>query len=340
MSGKLTVNGWDGGELERVACCPACGVVSAEYRHRLLRDLLEDVSGEWDLRACAGCGSLFLDPRPTLHAINKAYASYYTHHSGTDAYVRDNGKSLLWKLSNGYMNRRYGAQRVPALNVGRWVLPLAFPLRQQLDFFYRHLPRKPGSLLDVGCGNGVFLLRAREAGWDVAGIEPDPAAVVAARAGGLDVWNGTLDDHPQGNAYDVVTASHVLEHVHDPRLFLRQVSARLRTGGTIWLATPNVRSLGHRWYGRSWRGLEPPRHLTIFSARALRSLLEGAGFSTIRFHRRGRGSHYILDGSLELARRGGVDAYRLAPWLVDVAASVVATAAEELVVSAKKLERP
>lgn len=334
------MDSWDSDELERTACCPACGAASKGYRHRLLRDFLENVPGEWDLQECAECGSLFLDPRPATHAIGKAYVSYYTHRDSAKVYASDNGHSLLWRLANGYVNACYGAQRSPALGAGRWVLPLIPPLRQQLDFFYRDLPRKSGSLLDVGCGNGVFLLRAHEAGWDVAGIEPDPNAVAAARVSGLDVWNGTLDDHPQGSAYDVVTASHVLEHVHDPRLFLRQVSARLRTGGTIWLATPNVRSLGHRWYGRSWRGLEPPRHLTIFSARALRSLLEGTGFSTIRFHRRGRGSHYILDSSLELARRGGVDAYRLAPWLVDMAASVVATAAEELVVSAKKLERP
>jgi 2-polyprenyl-3-methyl-5-hydroxy-6-metoxy-1,4-benzoquinol methylase len=237
------------------------------------------------------------------------------------------------------MNRRYGARRAPALGIGYWVLPLAFPLWQQLDFFYRHLPHKPGSLLDVGCGNGVFLLRAREAGWNVAGVEPDSAAVATARAGDLDVWNGTLDDYPHSSTYDVVTASHVLEHVHDPRLFLRQISMRLRPGGTIWLATPNVRSLGHCWYGRSWRGLEPPRHLTIFSSRALRSLLEGVGFSSIRFHRRGRGSRYILDSSLELARRADIDVHRLPPWLVDMAASVVAAAAEELVVSAK-LELP
>lgn len=328
------MNGWETDELERVASCPACGSGTSGCCHEKLKDLLENVPGEWNMQLCAMCASLFLDPRPTPQAIGKAYSSYYTHHSGAETYVRDNGSSLFWKLANGYMNARYGARRLPASNIGRCWLPLAFPLRQQLDFFYRHLPRLPGNLLDVGCGNGVFLLRAREAGWRVEGIEPDPSAVAASRASDLKVWAGTLDDHPQGEVYDVVTASHVLEHVHDPRLFLRQVSARLRIGGMVWLATPNASSLGRRWYGCSWRGLEPPRHLTIFSARALRGMLEDAGFSAVRFHRRGRGSRYILDTSLELARRHGVDVRRLPPYVVDMLASVAATAAEELVVSA------
>lgn len=328
---------WSASELEAVPACPACGAAPGGYRYQGLHDQLEGAPGEWSLRDCPACGSLFLDPRPTLQSIGKAYASYYTHGSGTSAYADDNGHSVFWRLANGYMNARYGSQRSPALASGRFLLPLVLPLRQQLDFFYRHLPENPGRLLDVGCGNGVFLLRAKAAGWKVMGLEPDPLAAATVRQGGLDVHAGTLDTFWGEASFNVVTASHVIEHVHDPRTFLKQVFKLLRTDGTIWLATPNVRSLGHHRFGRSWRGLEPPRHLTVFSAKALRAMLVEAGFSNIRFRRRGRGAGYILRASRELARQEKADVPTLSTNLVDLRATAVATAAEELVVTARKL---
>jgi 2-polyprenyl-3-methyl-5-hydroxy-6-metoxy-1,4-benzoquinol methylase len=220
--------------------------------------------------------------------------------------------------------------------MGRLVLPLLAPLRQQLDYFYRHLPETPGSLLDVGCGNGVFMLRARAASWRVQGLEPDPNAAASARKAGLDVTEGTLDTfHPTAH-FDVITASHVIEHVHDPREFVRRILALLRPGGLVWLATPNARGLGHRWYGRAWRGLEPPRHMTVLTPKALQSLLRDAGFAQITAHRRGRGARYILQASADLANRYGQSVRPLPSWLVDVLATWSPALSEECIVSARK----
>lgn len=277
-----------------------------------------------------------LDPRPTMGAVGKAYASYYTHRSGSAAFDQDNGRSLLWYLANGYMNARYGSERQPSAASGAWLMPLFFPLRQQLDFFYRHLPRTAGRLIDIGCGNGVFLLRAKAAGWQVTGLEPDPVAAAGVSECGLDVHSGMLETFDRIDAFDVATASHVIEHVHDPRLFLRQIHDLLKAGGRVWLATPNVQSMGHRVFGRAWRGLEPPRHITVFSAKALRMMLLSAGFQDIRFRRRGRGAGYILGASRKLA---GMGRGRL-PWLptafVDLCASFSMSAGEELIVTARK----
>ncbi|WP_430388214.1 class I SAM-dependent methyltransferase [Dyella sp. 20L07] len=234
------------------------------------------------------------------------------------------------------MNARFGVHRVPAAPMGRFLMPLLSPLRLQLDYFYRHLPATPGTLLDVGCGNGAFMLRAREAGWKVQGLEPDPVAAHAARRAGLDVVEGTLDTFGCPAQFDAITASHVIEHVHDPRGFVQQIFALLRPGGHAWLATPNAKSLGLRWYGRAWRGLEPPRHMTVLSPSALKSLLCDAGFSHVRGHRRGRGARYILWSSAELSRHYGERTRSLPAWLVDVLASLSTALSEECVVSARK----
>lgn len=334
MTERRVPEGWSSAELERVDSCPACASVRSAAGHDELRDEMEGVAGSWSMRRCLDCGSFYLDVRPRLDAIGKAYASYHTHAEATAPAAGDNGSSLLWRWSNGYMNARYGTARTPASPIGRLVLPLIPPLRQQLDYFYRHLPVRPGRLLDVGCGNGVFLMRAREAGWTVQGIEPDPKAAASARRAGLEVIEGTLDNGEDLGLFDAVTASHVIEHVHDPRLFFRQVFERLRPGGRLWLATPNVESLGHRRYGRAWRGLEPPRHMTVFSLPALRRLLDDAGFVQVEARRRGRGSRYILQSSAEVARRYGMSVRPLSAGLVDLLASMAPSLSEECVMTA------
>jgi SAM-dependent methyltransferase len=90
--------------------------------------------------------------------------------------------------------------------------------------------RRRGRLLDVGCGTGQLL-----AVWSVqqdscVGVEPSREVAVAARERtGLDIRPGTLFDHEfPPESFDVVTISHVLEHVPDARALLRRVSNLLR----------------------------------------------------------------------------------------------------------------
>lgn len=323
--------------LEFVESCPTCGGVESFIKYAGLQDCLEALPGEWSIWSCASCDCLFLNPRPKMDSIYKAYRTYYTHDSAVDAEFRDSGNSLIWSLANGYLNARYNTKRFPAVSIGRYLIPLIFPLRQQLDFFMRHLPTISGRLLDVGCGNGRFLMRARSAGWNVVGLEPDPLAVRAVEEIGIAVRQGTLDYVSFDEPFDLVTASHVIEHVHNPREFLSGILKNLKPGGTLWLATPNAGGFGRRWFRSSWRGFEPPRHMVLFSLRTLRILLIRAGFVDIQFQCRGRGANYIFRASGEIsAKQIKKIRFSPSPILVDVAASLFVGAAEELVVTAKR----
>jgi SAM-dependent methyltransferase len=72
--------------------------------------------------------------------------------------------------------------------------------------------------------------------------------------------------------------NHVIEHVHDPVSMLKECHRILKEGGRLVAITPNIRSWGHRIYQRAWRGLEPPRHLQIFSRPSLTASAVQAGF--------------------------------------------------------------
>ncbi len=140
-----------------------------------------------------------------------------------------------------------------------------------------------GSLLDVGCGAGLFLTAARERGWKAAGLDLSPSAVRAARAAsGASVWEGDLARArpPDLEAVDVVTMWDVLEHLTDPVAALAQTPRWLRRGGLLVVQTQNVNSVTAAWMGRRWEQFVE-FHLYHFSPRTLSLALQRAGFEGV-----------------------------------------------------------
>lgn len=271
---------WPALDLERVRNCPACG----STRRSLLYDALSDrifhaAPGTWRLISCSDCASAYLDPRPTEASIGRAYESYYTH--GAEAIAAPGGPRA--KLLNGYLNARWGYDLRPAAPFGRLVGALV-PVRATIaSREIRHQMRIPGGrLLDVGSGSGAFVAHARRLGWEAEGLDPDPIAVETARRNGIPSTLGRLSDLEElERAFESVTLSHVIEHLHDPVADLRRIHRILVPGGRLWIATPNLLALGHRLFGSQWRGVEPPRHLVLFTPDSLDRLLRSCGFTPL-----------------------------------------------------------
>lgn len=279
---------WPINGIESVDSCPACSSRAYRILHGRLRDrIFFCAPGEWTLNECLGCGSAFLGSRPTPETIQLAYQYYYTHQQ-SERLPAENLHGMRWLqrvLANGYKNWRFRTNLQPSSVLG---VPLAFLMptnRAILNRQFRHLPHlnTGGCLLDVGFGDGSFLENAKSVGWDVVGIDPDIETVKNARQRGLNVYHGSLETLIGiKNKFDVVTMSHVLEHMHDPIESLRACHRLLKPGGQLWLETPNIRALGHSRFQENWRGLEPPRHLVIFNSESLRNALIEVGFTEIK----------------------------------------------------------
>ncbi len=300
---------WPADGLEHVAHCPVCGNAQRELLYNDLTDRVFHVApGTWTLYRCTQCASAYLDPRPNAATIGLAYEQYYTHtaEDAPEALPKNPLVRQLHAWINDYLNARYGLARTPAGLRGRWLVPLVPSFKAKADTKMRHLPRPPtegGRLLDVGFGNGGFLKLATEMGWNAEGIDFDPKAVETARARGLNVRCASAADlSAQNEQFDIITLSHVLEHVHDPITLLKELYRLLKPGGLLWLETPNLDSLGAKRFGRNWRDLDPPRHLVLFNTDSLRNSLARTGFGQISQHWNGMVLFSIYAQSAAIAR--------------------------------------
>lgn len=281
--------------------CPLCGAPGRPL-YASLRDRLYGVPGEWNLLRCADrrCRLLWLDPAPAPEDLHKAYRRYHTHEAAPEPEPDEDTP-----VREAYWATRYG-YRPTGRPEGAWRLRLRPYRRLQADMAVRFLPACPGGrLLDVGCGNGAWLAFMNARGWRAQGVEPDETAAAAARARGLEVRSGTLEDQAYpGDYFDAVTLYHVIEHVPNPARLLRECRRVLKPAGRLVVATPNGDSLGRRLFGADWRGLEPPRHLQVFNRDALARLIDDAGLS-VEQARTLTATRYTLQESW--ARRRGVE---------------------------------
>lgn len=267
-----------------VTCCYVCGH-EGKFLYENLKDRLFNVEGDWDLIKCeaSDCGHVWLTPRPTNDDIGKLYKEYVTHDIDQRkptlfAKIETMLQSEELMLACGYESNN---TNILVKMYGRFRSLFGYRLETVESSVMWLNASERGRLLDVGCGNGLFLKKMRELGWLVAGVEPDPKAVQVARnQHGLEVSQGTLMDAGlQENSFDVVTMSHVIEHVSDPIELLRACHRVLKPGGKLVAVTPNIQSLGQKWFGDSCLALDPPRHLYIFSPKSFERCAQKAGFT-------------------------------------------------------------
>jgi 2-polyprenyl-3-methyl-5-hydroxy-6-metoxy-1,4-benzoquinol methylase len=273
--------------------CPICGQLGDVFLHDL-KDKLFGVPGKWASQRCrnGNCRSIWINPVIIEAELYKAYANYYTHSDVSAGKYASAAKPVGFRaLYDRFVKQSYWALRydygVPDTLIWSKYLGLLVYLIPNKSFYMdthiMFLPAvKNGRVLDVGCGNGERLELLKRLGWTVKGVDFDQNAVVAAMENGLDVDCGDLKsmNYPP-DSFDAVIMSHVIEHVTHPRELLMECARLLKPGGRLVMLTPNAESFGLDYYGRCWRGLEPPRHLQIFSQPALEQIVKQVGLNIV-----------------------------------------------------------
>lgn len=130
-------------------------------------------------------------------------------------------------------------------------------------------------LLELGPGRGGFLRLAEVRGWEVAGVDPYPAAGLTATV------HPTLEDAAQGGPFDAVCLFDVLEHVLRPGALLAGVVSVLAPGGCVAVGLPNLDGPSFRVQGVAWAEVKPPEHLSLPTGAGMRAIATRAGLRVV-----------------------------------------------------------
>lgn len=233
--------------IEAIAACPLCGAQGH-------KSLLPEQAGIAVVR-CRGCG--------LVHATGQYAAEF---------------------LSEDYYAGR--AERITTASAA--ARPGAARKRRNVALYDR-LSRgkigraRPGArALDIGCNTGLLLDVLRELGYHTEGIERSPAGETALAAGHT-VHSLDIEAHELGlPRYDLITLTHVLEHLRQPVAGLVWIRRHLAAGGIAVVEVPNWADRMRPLWGRRYRPLELGDHVSFFERDTLQVAAERAGLTVLQ----------------------------------------------------------
>jgi SAM-dependent methyltransferase len=140
----------------------------------------------------------------------------------------------------------------------------------------------PRKMLDLGCATCGLMAEMVNRGWTTSGIELSPEIIEFNRKQGFEVVQGPVEQvkYPD-KSFGLVTMTHVIEHLLNPKRTLQEVHRILAPRGKLFIRTPNCDSFPRLISGKEW--FSDPDHLTFFGTGTLKKILDDTGFRIIGF---------------------------------------------------------
>lgn len=215
-------------------------------------------SKKYSVIDCVKCGFCHLDPIPELKDLQKMYTHHFYQSMKPKYIKKDESELPYWNIT----------------------------FDDKLYLIESKIRKKKKRILDIGCGPGFFLKRAKERGWDVLGIEPSTTAASYAKSHGIPIVESLFEQYQSHtpDKFDAIHSKFLLEHVIDPFSICKSCYSLLNKGGIICFEVPNdfnvlqnivIKTMKkpHYWVGS-------PEHINYFSLKSLTNLLKKAGFKT------------------------------------------------------------
>lgn len=226
--------------------CPLCESNSNEllYTNSRGNKYLENY-------VCDDCGFIYTFPRISNEEINRLYLD-----GGFSKEARKASKPDLSKF----------------IQTETWALERLHLLEQKLPAFFSSAK----TCLEIGCGAGSFTWMLKSRGHFAKAIEPDKDFVNSAiERYKIDVETLLFDDYDNSKQFDFICNFHVIEHVLDPRHFVKNMFQRLKDNGFLYVECPTIDDI----YTGDLNTFFWDVHVNTFSNKSLPWLLESEGFT-------------------------------------------------------------
>lgn len=243
--------------------CPLCGR-KGKYLFKQ-RDKKTNLPGIFYVFHCIFCKIDYIEPPKNL-------SEFYTNDYFSDFADK---KNILFKIKSHIISNYYLSTGLIKKKIYGFFLS-----------FIAALPKSKGRIMDVGCGSGDILFLLKQVKFDVYGLDISKHAVNLAHKNGLRNVIVGMEDKVEtfpDNYFDCIRGSHVVEHMPDPIRFINSCHKKLAKNGTLILATPNIYSLNRFIFGRHTKCYSDiPRHIILFSNKAIVRIFKEAGFKDIK----------------------------------------------------------
>ncbi|MEW6400371.1 MAG: class I SAM-dependent methyltransferase [Chloroflexota bacterium] len=155
--------------------------------------------------------------------------------------------------------------------------------RSRWKWLHGQLSVDPGTLLEIGCGTGEFLVMAQRDGWKVEGLELSDSFRLAAKDWyGLSLKNKELEQaNIAPDSFNAVVLLHVFEHLPNPLEFLAQASRVLKQEGWLFIIVPNLASWTDDLFGKSNPTLIKKDHFFHYNCSTLRETISKSDFEVV-----------------------------------------------------------
>lgn len=241
--------------------CPICNNAQIRTIYGDLKDRLHEQNQEqFSLQSCQECKSIFTNPQIEI----AEYAKYYP----TNEYIP------------------YVPQKIKKLQI---IPKLIHDAIVKLFIEKTRGVINPGKkILEIGCANGDFLLKCKNKGMEVVGVEIDKTVAKRAAAKGLEILGVSFEQAYQqlnDQRFDIIFMSHVFEHFQNPQKVLTYIKNLLKADGMLILIIPNINSITHFIFKKNCMHLDVPRHFLHYSPKSINYLadINGLKIEKIRF---------------------------------------------------------
>lgn len=240
--------------LNRITC-PGCGSENYEFAFQKMG---------FDYDNCLDCETLFVNPRPEA----EAFFDYY----------HDSPSVRFWAT---HFYRETEKARRKAI-----IQPKAEMINKLMVKFISNKPL--ACIADIGAGYGVFceeIKKLVDPQIPIIAIEPANSLGKVCQEKGLTLIPKFIedmdeDDLPKGGTR-VATCFELLEHIHDPELFLNKVNGILGDGGILFLTTLNGLGFDVQILWQNSKSIHPPHHINFFNPKSVHNLFERTGFEIL-----------------------------------------------------------
>lgn len=204
------------------------------------------LSANIKLLKCQSCGLLYKDLVPSRETIIRAYTVFGQDDNRTKWRDKSSSKQLMHRIQ-----------------------------------IVKRISKEQQHILDVGCGTGLFLRLAQQAGFRTSGLDPSHAVYAKHRDFvNASYYLGFLEDVPiPASTFDLITAWDVFEHFYDVSTALRKIYRGLKPGGYLLLETGNVSSFPAKLrLANNWWYISLLEHFNFFDESSIRYILNDMGF--------------------------------------------------------------